>query len=140
VSVNVIAIPAFYNWWTTRGDRARPASSTGLIARGGTLFQEIFILFLIDPCIGGTSYRNCIILFIEEALPYGQASEWEPDMTRNGALSVNRGNNPSPDCQGGGHRNTFYEGFTTGTEDTEKRKIRVWKNWWRGHLLLTFDL
>jgi len=30
-------------WWTTRGDSARPASSTGLSKRGDTLFQKLFI-------------------------------------------------------------------------------------------------
>ena len=35
---------SLHNWWTTRGDSARPASSTGLSERGGTLFQKVFIL------------------------------------------------------------------------------------------------
>jgi len=44
VFANVIAMPAFTNRWTTRGDSARLASSTGWSARGDALFQELFIL------------------------------------------------------------------------------------------------
>jgi len=34
---------SLHNWWSTRGDSARPASSTGLSERGSTLFQKDFI-------------------------------------------------------------------------------------------------
>ena len=33
-----------HNWWTTRGDSGRLASSTGWSARGDTLFQKILTL------------------------------------------------------------------------------------------------
>jgi len=45
-------IACLYNWWTTRGDSARPASSTGWSERGDTLFQKVLILMFINY-IGG---------------------------------------------------------------------------------------